>query len=402
VPKSLRTLIFVFMTACTALPYHAIGITDLDGRAVNYDTSFYDPSGDCNADPTTAGGGNVTLSGGDHDQQAFNYLITNLGLQPFQSAAIVGNLEHESGLVTTAVNSTSGAYGIAQWLGGRLDGPKGIGLKATEGGSYSKLGNQLDFVKVELNGGFKSALSAVKADKTIEQATTDFELQYEKAGVNEANIPARIAFAKKVLAKYGNGAPPASTTAAGGTSTNPCDATLTSATGNSIVDQALKFVWPSPACTQTYAGEHRTSCSVSTSAYHKAYDGGGGGETDCGAFVGTVMHASKADPNYPDANTVAGHDYVEAHQNKYQINQHPTATSQLHPGDILIYGGHPPEGHTMIYVGPGQKGGYTRADASLGGHTPQLNTPGGVIWIMQQPGTISATLKSGPSNVTAL
>jgi hypothetical protein len=269
--------------------------------------------------------------------------------------------------------------------------------------NYNKLGNQLDYLKFELNGAYKPALTAVKAAKTIEDATTQFELQFEKAGVNEANIPQRIQFAKEVLTKYGNGAPPAATTSSGGgAATNPCDATLTSATNNTIINQALKFVWPSPACHQTYAGETRTSCSLSTRAYHAAYDGGGGGETDCGAFVGTVMHASKADPDYPDAGTVTQSDYVKSHQNKYVVNPHPTKTTDLHPGDILIYGGHPPQGHTMIYLGGGQKGGYTRADASLNDHTPQLNTPGGIIWIMQQPGTVSATLKTGPSNATVL
>ena len=49
------------------------------------------------------------------------YLLDK-GLDEVQVAAIIGNMYQESGVNPAAVNGASGAFGLCQWLGGRLNG----------------------------------------------------------------------------------------------------------------------------------------------------------------------------------------------------------------------------------------------------------------------------------------
>src|ERR1700722_8349960 len=56
-----------------------------------------------------------------NDQAAFDYFLGK-GLANFQAAGIVGNLDQESGVNPTAVQSGGPGRGIAQWeVGGRWD-----------------------------------------------------------------------------------------------------------------------------------------------------------------------------------------------------------------------------------------------------------------------------------------
>lgn len=338
---------------------------------------------------------NVTLTGNDNIEKAFNFFVQNLHLTAIQSAAIVGNFMQESSLDPTAVNPDGGAYGIAQWGGDRLSGLQTFADQ--QGTDQSDFTTQLLYVQYELTTTRTGDLSDLKQTSDIVTATRTFENDYEKAGDTPdspgVEIVNRIAYAKEILAKYGGDAAATAAPAAGTTTgaNADCDstATLTSAYGSQIVATALGLVWPTPNCVQNALGQHRSSCQQATQAYDQAYDGGGGGETDCGAFVGTVMHVSKADPDYPAASTEAQAGYVEGNPTKYSIS-HAASTAQLQPGDILIFPGEGGDsGHTEIYVGK-QPGGYVTADASLGDHTPQLNTAGDVAWILAQPGAFVA------------
>ena len=56
-----------------------------------------------------------------NDQASFDYFVGK-GLTPFQAAGIVGNLDQESGVNPTAVQSGGPGRGVAQWsVGGRWD-----------------------------------------------------------------------------------------------------------------------------------------------------------------------------------------------------------------------------------------------------------------------------------------
>jgi hypothetical protein len=391
-----RRIIFVVILL-NLLPATTLAVSQSDLDAANENTPFYDPGYVCNDDTgtSTTSTGITGATGSDNEEKAFNFYVSNFGLSGFQAAAIVGNYMQESGLDPTIVNSSSGAYGIAQWLGGRY-----THLQAYAGGLSGGIGsfdNQLAFSKAELTESpqYASTITALKATKDLTDAVESYEYYYEGAGATPTSpgvdIQNRINNAQEVLSKYGKDAPGGTSSGTPTTASSSCSngATTTSAYGSQIVATALGLVWPNPNYTDP---DH--SPFTSTPAYQKAYDGAGGGQTDCGAFVGSVMHTSKADPNYPAADTVADFDYVTSHKSEFDIINHPTSTSQLQPGDILIYGGNPPDGHTEIYVGR-QTGGYVTADASLGGHTPELNTTGDAIWIMQQPGTVAARLITG-------
>ena len=74
---------------------------------------------------TNPGGG--TLTPGDTEMKSENEVVNtayatfiSLGLTPEAACGIIGNMQQESSLNPTAVNSSSGATGLCQWLGGRL------------------------------------------------------------------------------------------------------------------------------------------------------------------------------------------------------------------------------------------------------------------------------------------
>ena len=92
------------------------------------------------------------------------------------------------------------------------------------------------------------------------------------------------------------------------------------------------------------------------------YNPANGDYTDCSKFVATVMRASGADPEYPEAGTSTQRMYVK-NSPKYQTIDNPS-WSDLQPGDILVH-----NGHTLIYAGD-QGGDVFGYHASLGGTAP--------------------------------
>lgn len=117
------------------------------------------------------------------------------GLKAYQAAGIVGNLLGESSLNPNAVNSTSKAYGIAQWLGDRK---KKL---------FSKYGNkptfdqQLEFIWEELNNNEKNAFEKLLGTKSVEEATNSFMKHFERPSTREMaqSITNRIKYSKSLL-----------------------------------------------------------------------------------------------------------------------------------------------------------------------------------------------------------
>lgn len=117
------------------------------------------------------------------------------GLKAYQAAGIVGNLLGESSLNPNAVNSTSKAYGIAQWLGDRK---KKL---------FSKYGNkptfdqQLEFIWEELNNNEKNAFEKLLGTKSVEEATNSFMKHFERPSTREMaqSITNRIKHSKSLL-----------------------------------------------------------------------------------------------------------------------------------------------------------------------------------------------------------
>lgn len=111
--------------------------------------------------------------------------------------------------------------------------------------------------------------------------------------------------------------------------------------------------------------------------------------SDCGVFVGVVMRASGADPEYPLRLTSTQQNYMKD-SGKYEIITNPSV-DDLRPGDIVNYS-LGSAGHTVIYTGD-TGDGYFIADASLHGHVPERGGMGSVTWILRQPNVIAARLR---------
>ena len=203
----------------------------LQSRITHYDRNATD-NPECQpssplaaAGGTTAGGGvgSIPVVGSNNVESAYNYFISR-GLQDYQAAAIVGNLIAESNVNPTALNSI-GAYGIAQWLGGRK-----TNLQSKP--NYDTLQVQLDFIWEELSGPYSGVLSSLRASSDIGQATRIILERYEIPCMPGAQCNPeynrRLPLAQGVFQQYGGTSPttpapadPAETPATE-TSTNSC------------------------------------------------------------------------------------------------------------------------------------------------------------------------------------
>jgi hypothetical protein len=160
------------------------------------------------------------------------------------------------------------------------------------------------------------------------------------------------------------------------------------AVAGNIIQTAEHFAWDT-FTGHTSLDSARPEYKAAWTRYDKASD-----MTDCSAFVATVMISAGIDVNYPKAGTSAQMAYVKSHPDQYQIIDTPTSTAQLKPGDILIHdtGG---DGHTLIYIGDSK---WQGADASLGGHTPQISP--NISWMFTQPNDIAVRILKGGSGAT--
>jgi hypothetical protein len=129
------------------------------------------------------------------------------GYSKEQVSAIIGGLLQESQLNPNAINPSSGAYGIAQWLGDR----KNRLLSKTD---YNKLETQLAFVIEEFNGSESIAGNKLKSAKTLEDAIVAMATYERYAGVtiNSAyqdvlvarETGNRIGYSKNIYNRYYN------------------------------------------------------------------------------------------------------------------------------------------------------------------------------------------------------
>lgn len=139
--------------------------------------------------------------------QKTDYLMSELqknGYNKQQSAGIIGALTGESGesLNENAVNPSSKAFGIAQWLGTRKNDLSVYA--ASKGTSVNDAKTQMDFIIHELNGKESSAANKVKSAQTIEQATFAFTRWFERPSQAEivGSIQRRTNNALGIYKKY--------------------------------------------------------------------------------------------------------------------------------------------------------------------------------------------------------
>src|SRR5258708_3009352 len=145
-----------------------------------------------------------------NDKTAYDYFVGK-GLTNFQAAAVVGNLDQESG-VNPTVNQSGGGpgRGIAQWsAGARWDTTAGDNLVAyamMQGLPTNSLTVQLGFIWYELETFPQYGLAMLRASTNVTDATAAFEDDFEGcvyANFPVCNLPQRVTYAKGVLAAYG-------------------------------------------------------------------------------------------------------------------------------------------------------------------------------------------------------
>jgi len=143
--------------------------------------------------------------GSTNAEIAYNFFISR-GFTPQQAAGIVGNLIQESGVnLSTTIKSagTERSYGIAQWNSAKAAGNR-LGLlkeyASDLGRPWTDLEVQLMFIMYELENYPYLGLGALRAARTIEEATIAFETKYERPGIPHRS--SRISYAKQVYNRY--------------------------------------------------------------------------------------------------------------------------------------------------------------------------------------------------------
>ena len=115
------------------------------------------------------------------NQQIVYDYFKNKGLNDKAIAGVMGNIQQESGFNTTATNSSSGAYGLFQWLGSRKTALHQFAQQ--NNGSASDIDTQLDFMWYELETSEKKTKNALFSDyASASDYATKFEKLFERSG----------------------------------------------------------------------------------------------------------------------------------------------------------------------------------------------------------------------------
>ena len=126
---------------------------------------------------------------GGNFQQSTLAFFKNKGLTDSQAKGIVGNLMQESRGNHTVTNKSSGAFGLAQWVGPRKE------RLIQRYGPNPTVQQQLEFIWEELNTTENKAFQKLLNTNTVADATRAFANHFERAGKGEMNMNQRINFA---------------------------------------------------------------------------------------------------------------------------------------------------------------------------------------------------------------
>ncbi|HFC9437205.1 TPA: phage tail tip lysozyme, partial [Enterococcus hirae] len=135
----------------------------------------------------------------------YRFLRNNFQATPEGACGVLGCLQFESQLNPKAENPSSGAYGIAQWLGGRLTRLEQLAQEM--GKERSDLTVQLQLLNEELqNPYYKKAVQALKS-KDVHEAQKEWLLWFEGLSQDSSqwHLEQRNAMADQWFAKLGSG-----------------------------------------------------------------------------------------------------------------------------------------------------------------------------------------------------
>ena len=150
-------------------------------------------------------------------KKIMDFLVNKSGIPNMtkeRAAGFCGNIYGESSYNPNAVNPSSKAYGICQWLGDRKKNLKA--LAASKGKSVGDLDLQLAFIVQEITGNYYKTQCwdrVVNASNTVESATRIILRHYEVPGKTaaeadaktEEDAPIRTQYANKALEAFESG-----------------------------------------------------------------------------------------------------------------------------------------------------------------------------------------------------
>ena len=117
----------------------------------------------------------------DTNKSIIKSYLAGKGLSMKAIAGVMGNIQQESNFDTTATNSSSGAYGLFQWLRSRKTALQNYAKSVNK--DVSDITTQLDFFWHELNTTQKATLTALEKNyATAGKYAEVFENKFERSG----------------------------------------------------------------------------------------------------------------------------------------------------------------------------------------------------------------------------
>ena len=355
------------------------------------DILFYDPNAkSCSTSVNTALGASSGIKLDQNDpklKQIFTLLTGSGQFNAVQAAAIMGNMQAESGFNSDAKESNGIGYGLVQWSFGRRTNLENE-AKA-EGVAVSDVAFQIKFLVGEYTKTYKSVLASTAfATGTDVSAATGawmngFEVPYntplsaDKPKLQTVRIPVAV----QIYGFFKDSVPDVAGASVGA---RDCETTNAIVAG-SIVQTAINLALTKPVA------DGKIARSDARDTYQKAHDDYNPSVqfSDCGGYVATVMISSGVDPSYPKVGVSTQVTYVKAHPEKYKIITNPKI-SDLQPGDIMLSN---QAGHTTLYLGDNPSG-YPAADASLGQRVPSLRPLSNSQWMISNGAIVARFIGS--------
>jgi Phage tail lysozyme len=140
------------------------------------------------------------------DPQFLMQRLMAQGMSRMQAAAIVGNLQQESGLASNSINKKEGAYGLMQWRGDRFTGLQDFAAKQNK--PWTDPGVQADYIAHEMRTTEAGNTTAFSQARTVDEAAAAMKpvIRY-----GDKSLPNRQMFARDL---FGAGDPSAPETSA--------------------------------------------------------------------------------------------------------------------------------------------------------------------------------------------
>lgn len=151
----------------------------------------------------------IDNAGSEENAKAiYDFFISELNATPQGAAGPMGCMDFESGGFNPGIeNSSSGAFGLAQWLGSRKEALRAF--SAEKGKEMSNLGLQLEFLKQELENPYYAKAKAALQLTDVHEAQHQWLLWFEGLSQDSSqwHSEERNARADKWYAKFGNSNP---------------------------------------------------------------------------------------------------------------------------------------------------------------------------------------------------